>query len=376
MAYLDYDGLSYYKEKYDNQVKNIIADEYDSTATYAVGDLSMHENKLYKCNTAITTAEQWTAAHWTLTDVDTELTDKVAVASMAQNYDPTATYSIGDYCWQAGQLYRCTVAIDTPEAWNIEHWTAVQLADEVGDLKDALNVLDASVLHTDEITGTTFKEQMIGLANLGIPRRYGFRREKANSDCADRITYLYDAIGLQPAGMTFDEETGEGTWNYGDWQNFVEAIARPVMLKQDGTVDYELDHDDQTLQIDGVTASDVANVSYAGNAMVEFSEAFKWVKRYEDDDYEYVIFCNIQYDSGYHAYAHTANDGSVKDAFYIGMFNGPDVSGTKLRSIGNDRALLEIINEELSMFFAGSRSAEETAQIIDSRASIYVSENS
>lgn len=42
----------------------------------------------------------------------------------------------------------------------------------------------------------------------------------------------------------------------------------------------------------------------------------------------------------------------------------------------NDRALLEIINEELSMFFAGSRSAEETAQIIDSRASIYVSENS
>ncbi len=42
----------------------------------------------------------------------------------------------------------------------------------------------------------------------------------------------------------------------------------------------------------------------------------------------------------------------------------------------NDSALLEIINEELSAFFAGTRSAEETAKIIDSRASIYVSENS
>lgn len=42
----------------------------------------------------------------------------------------------------------------------------------------------------------------------------------------------------------------------------------------------------------------------------------------------------------------------------------------------NDSALLDIINEELSAFFAGTRSAEETAKIIDSRAHIYVSENS
>lgn len=42
----------------------------------------------------------------------------------------------------------------------------------------------------------------------------------------------------------------------------------------------------------------------------------------------------------------------------------------------NDRELLEIINEELSVFFSGTRSAEETARIIDSRARIYVSEHS
>ena len=47
---------------------------------------------------------------------------------------------------------------------------------------------------------------------------------------------------------------------------------------------------------------------------------------------------------------------------------------TKVQRI--DSALLDIINEELSVFFSGTRSAEETARIINSRASIYVSENS
>lgn len=42
----------------------------------------------------------------------------------------------------------------------------------------------------------------------------------------------------------------------------------------------------------------------------------------------------------------------------------------------NDSSLLDIIKEELSAFFAGTRSAEETAKIIDSRARIYVSQNS
>ncbi len=42
----------------------------------------------------------------------------------------------------------------------------------------------------------------------------------------------------------------------------------------------------------------------------------------------------------------------------------------------SDSALLDIINEELSSFFAGTKSAEDTAYIINSRAKIYVSENS
>ena len=55
-----------------NKMENGIADangaigasNYDSTATYAVNDICIYNNKLYKCKTAISTAEAWNSSHW------------------------------------------------------------------------------------------------------------------------------------------------------------------------------------------------------------------------------------------------------------------------------------------------------------------------
>lgn len=167
---------------------------------------------------------------------------------------------------------------------------------------------------------------------LGNPyqnaKRYGYRREKSNSDPSARITYLYDAEGMMP--MHVDLTTGEP--DYGSWKPFIDEICRPVMLKYDGTVDYELDHNDQTKKLDG-TASDITNTSYAGNAMVEFKN-YIWVHRSEDENYEYVIFSNVQYDDTYHAYANTNETGTVKDCFYWGMYEGTKVND-RMRSLSN-----------------------------------------
>ena len=51
-------------------LSNYTADDYDSTKTYEVGDLCVYSDDLYKCTTAITTAEAWTAAHWTIVSYD------------------------------------------------------------------------------------------------------------------------------------------------------------------------------------------------------------------------------------------------------------------------------------------------------------------
>lgn len=44
--------------------------EYSASSTYAVGDLVRHENVIYKCSTAIATAEAWNSTHWTAVTVE------------------------------------------------------------------------------------------------------------------------------------------------------------------------------------------------------------------------------------------------------------------------------------------------------------------
>lgn len=75
----------------EGMLDDIVAPEYDSTATYAVGDYCTYNGELYRCNTAISVAEDWTAAHWDNTSITEELDDKAdkdeAVTSVA--YDTT-----------------------------------------------------------------------------------------------------------------------------------------------------------------------------------------------------------------------------------------------------------------------------------------------
>ena len=86
-----------------------------------------------------------------------------------------------------------------------------------------------------------------------------------DSNPATRVKYLYDAVGMTPAGMNF----AGGGFDYGDWGDiwFVKK-NRPVMVRTDGTVDYELNHENHALKLNG-GASDITKTSYGGNAMSE-----------------------------------------------------------------------------------------------------------
>ena len=70
-----------------NMASNI-APAYSTAATYAIGDFCMHDNILYKCTTAISTPESWTASHWTQTSAGVALAqkvDKVSGKGLSQN---------------------------------------------------------------------------------------------------------------------------------------------------------------------------------------------------------------------------------------------------------------------------------------------------
>lgn len=68
----------------------LVAEEYSNASTYAVGEYCIHVEsgipKLYRCTTAITTAETWNSAHWSQTDAGSELTTaNEDIATLNQN---------------------------------------------------------------------------------------------------------------------------------------------------------------------------------------------------------------------------------------------------------------------------------------------------
>lgn len=66
-----------------------------------------------------------------------------AAGVVASAYSASKTYAVGEYAIHNSNLYRCTTAITTAEAWTSGHWTQVALAPEVSDLKSELNAVDA-----------------------------------------------------------------------------------------------------------------------------------------------------------------------------------------------------------------------------------------
>ena len=156
---------------------------------------------------------------------------------------------------------------------------------------------------------------------------YGIRINKNDTNSDTRVEYLYDAVGMTPAYMDFNE----GSFNYGSWADiwFIKN-NRPVALKFDGTVDYELDHTDFTKKLDG-TASDVSDPDYGGNFMSEMPTVY--VKRWEDSRYNYIAFSDKQVNSDFLAQAHTNANGTVNSAIYLPMFKGWRDSNNKLRSL-------------------------------------------
>lgn len=89
------------------------------------------------------------------------------------------------------------------------------------------------------------------------PKRYGMRINLLDSNPATRVKYLYDAVGMTPAGMNF----AGGGFDYGDWGDiwFVKK-NRPVMVRTDGTVDYELNHENHALKLNGGASDHHKNI--------------------------------------------------------------------------------------------------------------------
>ena len=60
------------------------------------------------------------------------------MASIAPTYSNSALYAVGSYVWYDGNLYRCITSITTAESWTAAHWTQVTLGGETSFLYESL----------------------------------------------------------------------------------------------------------------------------------------------------------------------------------------------------------------------------------------------
>ena len=190
-------------------------------------------------------------------------------------------------------------------------------------------------------------EETLYEVNLETYKIYGFHIDGSESSPSGNISYAVqyngknvENYGYTPASMNFSTGViNPGSWNLTD--DFF--IPRSCMLKNDGTVDYYLSESDETKKADGVTASDVANTSYAGNAMMEWGRDGKqiWIKIVPDtdDDTSATIYVSDkQVDEDFHAYSFYDCDGNLIPHCYTAKYNGVNVS-SKLRSISGQSIL-------------------------------------
>ena len=160
-----------------------------------------------------------------------------------------------------------------------------------------------------------------------------FRIDTSNSNPTTAVTYMGNNADYTPATMNFST----GTLDYGSWENAF-FQPRPVMLKYDGTVDYELDHNDFTKKLDG-SASDVSNTSYGGNCMIAFPQV--WLKFETSGNYQYVYVASEKLDNNYRCYSHYNNNGVLLDEIYVMAYEPSNISN-KLRSLAGQTILYNL----------------------------------
>ena len=192
---------------------------------------------------------------------------------IAPVYNPEATYALGAYCTHDNTLYKCTTAITTAEAWTAGHWTAVSVGAVLASLESAVATnasdIDAiegtledideeldKVVHVNSAQTFTEQEKYQARQNIGAisyneveHKRFGVSGVGQSSPT---LTRLYDAVGMTATPSTdvtegssdfdkyapFNRKKCVGNWTAGDGKAVfnVQAYEGDADYAEDGSM--------------------------------------------------------------------------------------------------------------------------------------------
>lgn len=189
---------------------------YSSSSTYALGDKVRYGKKLYKCTTAITTAEAWTAAHWTQIDPLQTQVDRAAfvgtdlgaastvfvqtgnIADGAVTSAKLAVSSIIDIFYPVGSYYETSDTTFNPNTawggtWVEDTWGRVTVAYQSGNTPfDTVGKIGGEQDHTLTVAEMPAHNHTLSFTanstGVGTSRTYGTVYSTANQSIIERAT--------------------------------------------------------------------------------------------------------------------------------------------------------------------------------------------
>ena len=209
----------------DTTLSNI-AEDYDATSTYAVGDCVLYQRVLYQCTTAIPTAEAWNSAHWTAVkavDVGSggggasSLHDLTDVDDTGKTTGDTIVYNSTASKWQAKPItITCTQA--EYDTWasavpsQIDPAVVYLITDGVPDIPDASDISYSNT--TSGLSATDVQD--------AIDEVVGDLDDKADrvvvSEYDSTIIYAYgDIVSYEGSVYKCNHANTTGTWDSTRW---------------------------------------------------------------------------------------------------------------------------------------------------------------
>ena len=179
--------------------KSLLTGNFDATKPYSVNQLCIHDGYLYRCKVDIPTGAAWNASKWQATTIETELarieSEEVDLDVIAETFGDSNSYAVGDYVLHTtngvDKLYRCTSAVSDTSVWNSQYWSEVKLADEVSDLKSALNVVERFSMDFLENGAATDNDYYKSLETFLTNGKYYAFGITATETCSGRLTTNY-----------------------------------------------------------------------------------------------------------------------------------------------------------------------------------------
>lgn len=219
---------------------------------------------------------------------------------------------------------------------------------------DNLNKMDKQIKKLTTFVSTLSEERFV----------YGVHINGTDSNPKTRVRYLANAVGMIPAKMNYTS----GTFDYGSWADAF-FMPKPCMLKTNGQVDYYLNENDYSKKADG-TASDITNVNYNGNAMMEWGDGTNliWWKIEPDKgnpNSASLYVANYQADKDFKNLNFIDINGNEKSHFYTPIYNGSLDGNNKLRSISGQTVIKSKTASQEMAYARANGTGYEIEQYVD-----------